>query len=93
MAKIEKPGKGTKITETTRVAAETGMSLLPGGGLFNSFARWVLPSKRDKQKADWQENVTQATNQQGQDVKELKEETAGLRLDQADIVGKVASSS
>ena len=89
MAKIEKPGKGTKITETTRVAAETGMSLLPGGGIFNSFARWLLPSKLDKQKADWQDNVTQATNQQGQDVEELKEETAGLRLEQSEIVEKI----
>ncbi len=89
LAKIEKPGKGTKITETTRVAAETGMSLLPGGGIFNSFARWLLPSKLDKQKAGWEENVTQATNQHGKDVKELKEETAGLRLEQADIVDKI----
>ncbi|MGO4917156.1 PIN domain-containing protein [Pseudogemmobacter sp. W21_MBD1_M6] len=89
MTKIEKPGKGTKITETTRVAAETGMSLLPGGGIFNSFARWLLPSKLDKQKAGWQESVTQATNQQGQDVKELKKETAGLRLEQFEIVDKI----
>ncbi len=89
MAKIEKPGKGTKITETTRVAVETGVSLLPGGGIINSLTRWLAPSKLDKQKAGWQERVTQATNQQGQDVKELKDETAGLRLEQADIVDKI----
>lgn len=89
MAKIEKPGRGTKITETTRVAAETGISLLPGGGIINSFTRWLLPSKLDKQKAGWQASVTQATNQQGQHVKELKDETAGLRLEQADIVDKI----
>lgn len=57
--------------------------------MFNSFARWLIPSKLDKQKAGWQENVTQATNQQGQDVKELKEETADLRLEQSEIVDKI----
>lgn len=89
MVKIEKPGKGTKVTETTRVAAEMGISLLPGGGILSSFARLLLPSKLDEQIAGWQENVTQATNQQGKDVKELKDETAGLRLEQADIVDKI----
>ena len=63
MPKIEKPGKGAKIRETTRVTVEAGMSLLPGGGIINSFTRWLLPSKLDKQKVDWQEDVTQATNQ------------------------------
>ncbi len=57
MTKIEKPGKGTKIRETTRVTAEAGMSLLPGGGILNSVTRRLLPSKLDKQKADWQEDV------------------------------------
>ncbi len=68
MTKIEKPGKGTKFRETTRVTVEAGMSLLPGGGILNSVTRWFLPSKFDKQKADWQEDVTQVTNQQGKDI-------------------------
>jgi hypothetical protein len=42
--------------------------LLPGGSILNSITRWLLPSKLDKQKAGWQEDVTQATNQQVKDI-------------------------
>lgn len=65
------------------------MSLLPGGGIFNSLTRWLLPSKLDKQKTDWQENVTQATNRQGEDVKDLKDETTVLRLEQSNLADKL----
>ncbi len=65
------------------------MSFLPGGGIFNSFTRWLLPSKLDKQKVDWQEDVTQATNQQGKDIKGLKGETEVLRLEHSDLVERI----
>lgn len=77
------------MRETTRVTAEAGISLLPGGGIFNSFTRWLLPSKLDKQKADWQEDVTQATNQQGKDIQGLKGETEVLRLEHSDLVERI----
>lgn len=32
------------MREGTRQTAEAGLSLLPGGGVLTSFARWLLPS-------------------------------------------------
>ena len=65
------------------------MSLLPGGGIFNSVTRWFLPSKLDKQKVAWQEDVTQATNKQDKDIQGLKGETEVLRLEQSDLVERI----
>lgn len=63
------------------MAAESGLSLLPGGGIFNTLVRKVFLSKLDKQKADWADEVTQATNKQGEDVKALKDDTKALQLE------------
>jgi hypothetical protein len=80
MNEIEKPGKGTRLREGTRQTAEAGLSLVPGGGIVTSVARWLRPSKLDKQKAEWKDKVTEATNQQGKDIKELSAETDVLYL-------------
>ncbi|MFG6501547.1 tetratricopeptide repeat protein [Sulfitobacter sp. 1A15106] len=89
MNKIEKPGKGTGVREGTRQSAEAGLSLLPGGGVLTSFARWLLPSKLDKQKAEWLDRITEATNQQGEDIEGLSAQTDVLKLEQADLVVRV----
>lgn len=89
MVKIEKPGKGTKIREGTRSTVEAGLSLLPGGSLLVSFGRWAIPSKLDKQNQNWQERITQATNQQGEDIEGLTAQTELLRLEQSDLAERV----
>lgn len=89
MSKITKPGKGTKIREGVRLTAEAGMSFLPGGSVFTSFARWLLPSKLDKQKEEWQSSVTETTNQNSENIKELSSRTNTLMLEQVDLVGRM----
>ena len=89
MNEIEKPGKGTRLREGTRRTAEAGLSLLPGGGAFTSFARWLLPSKLDRQEAQWLDKVTEATNQQGEDIKGLSVKADVLKLEQADLVVRI----
>ncbi len=89
MNEIEKPGKGTRLREGTRQTAEAGLSLVPGGGIVTSVARWLWPSKLDKQKAEWKDKVTEATNQQGKDIQELSAETDVLKLEQASLVDRI----
>lgn len=92
MSRIEKPSKGNGLREGTRQTAEAGLSLVPGGGIVTTVGRWLWPSKLDKQRADWQDSVTEATNQQGEDIKDLSAKTDVLKLEQADLIDQVGDT-
>ena len=89
MSKIENPGKGTNLRETTRQTVETGVAIVPGVGLLTPIMRLLLPSKLDKQASEWKEKVTEATNQHDEGIKGLSAKADDLELKYVAITDRV----
>ncbi len=91
---LEPPEKGTGLSEAARVAIDAGISAIPiVGGSLSVLGRSVLPSERDEETTKWRSDVTDAVNRNSQDVRDQKNATEAVQLEQKELRGAIEATA